>query len=601
MPKVFQLRFRQLSFRQFVAWGLASCLLLLSLSGCQFFQLKSAQASVPKMVLSSLSDPKTFNAALSQESNEVLPLIGAGLITENGETGKIEPELAESWVISPDGKKIVYTLKKNLKWSDGNPLTVDDVVFTFNDIYLNKAIPANARDILRVGESGALPTVRKLDEQRVEFSIPETFAPFLRVTGIGILPKHILQKSVETKDSDGKPNFLSTWGVDTKPLSNIVVCGPYLIENFRVGERVTLTRNPYYWRRGPKGEPQPYIEKIVIQSVENTDTDLLQFRSGGIDVTGVTADYYSLLKREEKQRGFKIYNGGPSLSTLYVSFNLNKGRNKAGKPYVDPIKSKWFNTVEFRQAIAHAIDRSKMLTNTYQGLGDLQHSMIGVQSPYYLSPQEGLKTYDYDLDKAKALLLKAGFKYNSNNELMDAEGHRVRFSLTTNAGNKIREALGSQIKQDLSKIGIQVDFNPIAFNALIEKLSNSQQWEFLLLGFGGGGVEPNSSFNIWAVDGVLHSFNQGPKPGQPPVKGWEVADWEKKISDLYIQGAQELDDAKRKTIYAEAQQLVQENLPFIYLITPISFSAVRDRIQNVKYSALGGSLWNIHELQIKEN
>ncbi len=588
-----------LPIRRWVAWGLVSCLMVLSLAGCQLFQLKSAQARVPQLVLTSLSDPKTFNAVLSQEVNETLGFIGEGLITENGENGKIEPALAESWTISTDGKQIVYTLKNNLKWSDGQPLTVDDVVFTYNDIYLNKTIPSSARDVLRVGKSGALPTVRKLDERRVEFSIPETFAPFLRVTGIGILPKHILRKSVETKNSEGRPNFLSVWGVDTRPLSNIVVCGPYTIESYRVGERVTLRRNPYYWRRGPQGEPQPYIQKIVIQLVENSDTDLLQFRNGGIDVTEVKADYFSILKREEKQRGFKVYNGGPSLDTLYLSFNLNKGINKAGKPFVDPIKSKWFNNVEFRQAIAYAIDRRKMLNNTYQGLGDLQHSMIGVQSPYYLSPKEGLKTYDYNLDKAKALLLKAGFKYNSKNELMDAEGNRVRFTLITNAENKIREALGAQVKRDLSKIGIQLDFNPMAFNAVIEKLTNSKQWDLLLLGFRGGGVEPNSSFNIWAAEGALHQFNKGPNPGESPIKGWEVSDWERKISDLYIQGSQELNDPKRKAIYAEAQQLIQENLPFIYLITPISFEAVRDRIQGVKYSALGGSLWNLYELKIK--
>jgi peptide/nickel transport system substrate-binding protein len=553
---------------------------------------------VPQLVLSSLSDPKTFNDALRQEVSEVLPLTLEGLITENGETGEIEPALAESWMVSEDGMTITYTLKDNLKWSDGQPLTVDDVVFTYNDIYLNKAIPASARDILRVGKEGLLPTVRKLDERRVEFSIPEPFAPFLRVTGLNIFPKHALQQAVATKDAQGKSNFLSVWGVNTRPLSKIVVCGPYMLEDYRVGERVTLRRNPYYWRKSPQGEAQPRIEKVSVQVVESTDTDLLQFRNGGIDVTDVTVDYFALLKREEKQRGFQLYNGGPSLSTLYLSFNLNKGQNKAGKPFVDPIKSQWFNTVEFRQAIAHVINRRAMLNNTYQGLGDLQHSMIGVQSPYYLSPQAGLKTYDYSLEKAKALLRKAGFTYNTNNELLDAQGHRVRFTLNTNAGNKIREALGAQIKQDLAALGIQVDFNPLAFNALIERIMNSRQWDSILLGFAGGGVEPNSSFNIWATDGALHSFNLGSNPGEPPIPGREVADWERRISDLYIQGAQELDEAKRKAIYGEAQQLVQEYVPFIYLITPLSFVAVHDRVQNVKYSALGGALWNIAELQL---
>jgi peptide/nickel transport system substrate-binding protein len=585
--------------RRWIIWGLVGCLLMVALAGCQG-QLKSAQAQGSRLVLSSLSDPKTFNAALSKETSEVLPLIGEGLITENGKTGKIEPALAESWKISPDGKQVIYTLKDNLKWSDGQPLTVDDVVFTYNEIVLNKAIPNNFRDGLRVGKSGALPTIRKVDERRVEFSVPEPFAPFLRSTGIGIMPKHILEESIKSKDAQGKSKFLSVWGVGTQPLSNIVVCGPYQIESYRVGERVILRRNPHYWRRGTQGEPQPYVERIAIEVVENTDTDLLQFRSGGIDVTDVTSDYFSLLKREEKLRGFKIYNGGPALQTLYLTFNLNKGRDKAGKPFVDSIKSKWFNTVEFRQAIAYATNRRDMLNNIYQGLGDLQHSMIPVQSPYYFSPKAGLKTYEYDLAKAKALLLQAGFKYNVNNELTDADGNRVRFSLITNASNKIRVSLGAQFKQDMANLGIQVDFNPMAFNTLVDKMSRSKQWDAIMLGFVGGGVEPHSSFNIWAVDGGLHAFNQGPLPDEPPIPGWKAAPWEQKISDLYIQGSQELNETKRKAIYGEAQQLAQEYLPFIYTIAPISFAAVRDRIQNVKYSPLGGALWNIHELKIAE-
>ncbi|MEW6492322.1 MAG: ABC transporter substrate-binding protein, partial [Cyanobacteriota bacterium] len=250
--------------------------------------------------------------------------------------------------------------------------------------------------------------------------------------------------------------------------------------------------------------------------------------------------------------------------------------------------------------VAYAIDRKTMINNLYRGLGEPQYSNLPVQSPYYLSPKEGLEAYDYNPEKAKELLLKAGFKYNAQGELLDAQGNRVRFTLITNAGNKLREAMGSQIKQDLSKIGIQVDFNPIAFNTLVDKLSNTLNWESHLLGFGGGGLEPNGSANVWLTEGGLHAFNQKPPVGQPPIQGWEVAPWEQEISNLYIQGALELDEQKRKAIYGEAQRLINENLPFIYLVNPLSMSAVRDRVDGIEYSALGGALWNVHELRITE-
>lgn len=162
--------------------------------------------------------------------------------------------------------------------------------------------------------------------------------------------------------------------------------------------------------------------------------------------------------------------------------------------------------------------------------------------------------------------------------------------------------MGAQIRQDLSKIGIQVDYNPISFNTLTDKLSNSLDWECYLLGFTGG-IEPHDGANAWLPDGGLHTFNQKPQPGQDPLIGWEVADWEAEIGRLYIKGAQELDEAKRKAIYAETQRLTQEYLPSIHLVCPLSLAAVRDRVEGVKYSALGslgGTLWNKYELKVRE-
>jgi peptide/nickel transport system substrate-binding protein len=575
---------------------IVAALIATSIAACNPTNFKSAAAQVPQLVTSILSDPKTFNYALSSESPNIFGLTYEGLITESYETGEVEPALAESWKISDDKLKIVFTLREGLKWSDGEPLTVDDVVFTYNDIYLNTEIPTDARDVMRIGETRKLPIVKKVDNRRVEFTVPEPFAPFLRsTTSAPILPAHALRESVKTKDQDGKPKFLTKWSVDTPP-DQLIVNGPYKLERYDTSQRVIFRRNPYYWRKDGQGNPQPYIERIIWQIVESTDTALLQFRSAGLDTVGVTPDYFSLLKKQEKQGNFKIYNGGPAAGTSFVVFNLNKGK-RDGKPLVDPIKSSWFNNVKFRQAVAYAIDRQTMINNTYRGLGKPQNSPISVQSPYYLSPEEGLKTYTFDPEKAKQLLIQAGFKYNNQNRLEDAQGNDVRFTLLTNSGNKIREAMGGQIKQDLSKIGIQVDFTPLAWNTYTDKLSNSLDWEVSLLGLTGG-LEPNDGANVWAPEGGLHMFNQKPQAGQKAIEGWEVSAWEKKIGELYIQGARELDEAKRKAIYGETQQITQENLPFIYLVNAYALSAVRNRFEGIKFSALGGAFWNIYEIKI---
>lgn len=124
-----------------------------------------------------------------------------------------------------------------------------------------------------------------------------------------------------------------------------------------------------------------------------------------------------------------------------------------------------------------------------------------------------------------------------------------------------------------------------------------------MLGFVSGGVEPHDASNIWLPDGGLHTFNQKFPGGQQPLIGRKVADWEAEIGRLYIQGAQEFDEAKRQEIYFETQRLTQEYLPYIYLVNPLAVVAVRDRLQGVKYSALGsqgGTFWNKYELKVAE-
>ncbi len=582
-------------FTKWRKWLILSIIAIaIGISSCQSIIQSSSAQTNNQLVAAILSDPKTFNPALSNESPNIFGYVGEGLITENGK-GEVEPALAESWLVSPDSKSITFTLKPNLKWSDGAPLTIDDVAFTFNEVYFNEAIPTDTRDILKIGKDRKLPTIKVLDANRIEFTTPEPFAPFLRTLGISILPAHKLRSTINQKDKDGKPVFLGTWGINTKP-KDLVSNGIFTLDSYTPGERLVFKKNPYYWRKDKQGKQQPYIEKLVWQIVESTDTSLVQFRSGGLDSYSVSPDFFSLLKKEEQKGGFKIYNGGPSTGTTFMSFNLNQGERN-GKALVDPIKSRWFNNVKFRQAIAYGTNRQRMINNIYRGLGAPQESPISVPSPYYFSREQGLPVYDYNPKKAKELFTAAGFKYTEQNKLIDDQGNPVRFTLLTNSGNKIREALGTQIKQDLALIGIEVDFTPIAFSLLIDKIDNSLEWDSLLIGFTGG-IEPNDGANFWSVDGGSHIFNLKPKKGSPQITDRQVADWEKKIDELYIQAAQELNEPKRRQLYIETQKITQENLPCIYLVNALSLSAIKNRVKGIDYSPISGAFWNLHELKL---
>jgi peptide/nickel transport system substrate-binding protein len=580
----------------------------IALMGCRSWMVKTKAAETSQIVLTTLQDPGTFNPALNQEFPSVFLFTFRGLTVEDGVTGEIRPDLAESWQVSEDGLRVTFILRDGLRWSDGHPLTAEDVLFTYQDVVFNDKIPTDAKDVMRIGDRRQFPEIRQLDERRVEFTLPEPFAPFIRSVdgppaGIYILPKHVLETAVRSLDSSGNSLFTSTWATDTDP-SKIVVNGPYQIEQYVPGERVIFRRNPYYWERDAQGNQLPYIERIVWQLAGTTDSQLIAFRSGDLDVIGdvrpLRPEYFSLLKQEETRGKFRLYNGGPWSGTTFISFNLNQGKDSKGQPLVDPIKSRWFNTKEFRQAIAYAINRPRMINNIYRGISAPQDSPVSVQSPYYLPPEKGLKTYDYNPDKAKQLLQSVGFQYNAAGQLLDSEGNRVRFTLITNAGNKIREALGAQIKTDLSEIGVQVDFNPIDFNTLISKLTDNRDWDCHLIGFTGG-VDPYSGANLWTSTGGSHNFNLGPQPGQPPITGWVASDWEQDIDRLFKAAARESDETKRQAIYAEFQEIVQEQLPVIHLVHEIALVAVRDRIQGLKYSGLPSwGLWNIQELSVRE-
>jgi peptide/nickel transport system substrate-binding protein len=570
---------------------LLSCTCWVGLVGCSL----SAAVQRPYLLDSTFGDPQTFNYYLSNgnTSSEVILLTLLGLTTLDPETLDWKPELAEKWDVYDDGLRIVFTMRQGLQWSDGAPLTAEDVEFTFNDIIFNEKIPTSSRDVMRIGESGQLPLVTLLDERRVEFRLPEPFAPFFQVAVAPLMPKHLLEAALKETDKAGNPKFLKTWSLNT-PVNQLVGSGPYLLEEYIPNQRIAFKTNPHYWKKGSQGESLPKIPRIVRQIVASQDNQLLQFRSGSLDEYELRASDFQLLKHEEDRSRFTIYNLGQTLDNSFFCFNLSKGTHpKTGQPVVSPVKSRWFNDVNFRQAVSYAIDRQAIVDSVLRGLGAPQTSVISPASPYYLSPEEGLPVYEYNPEKAKALLIKSGFRYNAQNRLLDLAGNPVRFTLNTNVGNSDREATGSLIKSDLDKIGIRVDFVPIEFSTLVNKFTSTFDWDAVMLSLGGGGTEPNSGANTWRSTGQLHMWNH------PAIPNREVTDWEREIDTIFVAGTRELEFEKRKALYDRFQIVVQEQLPLISTINPLSLVALRDRLQGTDPRPILGALWNLDKLVLE--
>ena len=409
-----------------------------------------------KIVINSISDPKSFNPIMAKETStsQAIGWCFEGLTETDGVTTEVKPCLAESWQISPDGLEWIFKLRKDVKWFDGKQFTADDVVFTFNKLVYNEDIPSSSRDVFTI--DGKEIKTEKIDDYTVKFILPKPFAPFLRQLSQEILPKHILEKSVQEK------KFTSIWGVNTNPLE-IIGTGPFYLKEYVPSQKLVLEKNPRYWRKDKEEKQLPYLDQLVILIVPDQDAGLLKFQSGEIDVLSLRGQDYSLLKVKEKDGKFKIYNCGATFGTNFLVFNQNPNALK-------PPKIDWFKNVEFRRAVAHLIDKKSIINNVMSGLAFPQNAAMGKSAVFFYN--DNVKRYDYNISKDKEILSDIGFKdKNKDGFLEDEKGNAVEFTILTNSENKEREQIGNIIVDDMRKAGLKVKFAPIQFNALVNKLS----------------------------------------------------------------------------------------------------------------------------------
>ena len=512
----------------------------------------------------------------------VTELIYEGLIRTNAVTLKEEPNLAERWTVSPDGLQWIFYLRRDVAWNDGKPFSADDVLFTFNDLIYNEKIPAPARDIFMI--EGQKFKVEKIDDNTVKFTLPVKFAPFLRGMGQAILPKHKLQKAAES----GQFNF--SLGIDTPP-QEVVGTGAYKLVIYNPGERIVFKRNPRYWKKSSSGDALPYIDKIIYLIVKNEDTAILKFFDNELDYLSVHGKDYPLLKPVEKEKNFTIYDTGPDFSTNFITFNQNPGANpNTQKPFVDPVKLKWFANLAFRQAVAHAIDKKKIIEILMNELGYPQYAAMSPSAGFFYNPN--VIKYEYDLSKAKEILTQAGFTDRDDDGVIeDPEGHPVQFNLITNSGSLERIQIASIIRHDLQKLGMKVNFVQLEFNSLVSKISSTYDWEAIVLGLTGG-IELHFGKNVWASSGHLHLWH--------PLQKSPATEWEKRLDEIFNQGVQELDEKKRKVLYDEFQLIVSKELPVIYTVLESNMFAVRNKFGNLNPTAYGGAFHNLDEIYIKE-
>ena len=545
-----------------------------------------SQAPVGKfggeLILSVIGEgPKTFNPCNTKDatSSAMAGMLYDGLLTTDAKNGKVVPLLAKSYSI--DGNDYIINLRRGIKWSDGKPITVDDVMYTYEEIVFKGLGNPSITDSMKI--DGKLPVLTKVDDYTVKFTTQKPFAPFLRQLSYPIVPKHYF-KPYSDKGASVFNAFLNT---NTNPKS-IVSNGAFKLKEYVAAQRVVFEKNPHYYKINLKNQRLPYLDKVVYLIVGDTNNEILKFEAKEIDVIGLKGNTVAAYKEREANSDYTIFNLGANNGTLFLAINLNDRADKNGKYYVDSVKQKWFRNKEFRKAIDLAVDRKNMVQNIAFGVAEPLYTAESINSIYL---NKNIKGHEADKKQALKLLENQGFTLK-NKKLYDKQGNLVQFDLYTNAGNLEREALGVVIKQDLEDLGMKVNFKPIEFNSLVNKLTNTYDWDMVIMGLTGSPLEPHDGKNVWTSKGTLHLFNMN-----VPVN--QRLEWEKELDEIFEQGALKITFEDRKPLYDRYQEIIYEENPVIYLYSSKQIYAIRKKIKNVFPSALNGLLYNLDELYIE--
>ncbi|MDR1168122.1 MAG: ABC transporter substrate-binding protein [Heliobacteriaceae bacterium] len=539
------------------------------------------------LVMSTIGEgPKTFNPFNTKDATSAAlsELMYDGLVTTDPQTGETVPKLAKSYEIK--GNDYIMHLRRGIKWSDGKPITADDVVFTWRNIIFDGFGNTSARDSVVI--DGKLPTVRKADDYTVIFTTPQPFAPFLRLLAGPIAPKHVFEPAVKK----GKAYFETFFSTNANP-KNFVTSGPFRMVEYVPAQRVVYERNPDYYIINTENRKLPYLDKVIYLIVGDLNNEVLKFEGGEIDLINLHGANAARFKARERYSDFAMYNLGPDTGTMYMGINQNNRRNEKGEFYVNSKKQKWFRDKNFRQAVDFALDRKNMVLNIANGLAAPLFTPESLNSVFL---NKTLKPYGRNLDKSRELLKKSGFYQDGKGRLTDKYGNRVEFDLYTNAGNTEREAIGVMVKQDLEDLGMKVNFKPIEFNSLVNKLVSTLDWDMVIMGLTGSPLEPNGGKNVWLSDGTLHVFNQRLEKDRRSKR----LPYEARIDELFKQGALAVKFEDRKKYYDEYQKIVYDEKPFIYIYSPIRIAAMRKKFKNVFPSSLGGLTHNVEEIYAED-
>jgi peptide/nickel transport system substrate-binding protein len=492
------------------------------------------------LVEANISDISQLNSVLTSDtaSAQVISMMFEGLLISKP-NGDLVPGLASAMPqVSSDGKTYTFKLRQNLKWSDGQPLTSDDVLFTFNMMFAPEYKPVNSprRSDLELN----LQSITAPDAQTVVFTTKNVWAPFLALHAQReIMPKHVLgslaPSAINTADFNAGP-----------PATN----GAFKFVRWDKGQQVVLARNESYWRG------QTYLDQYVYKVVPDSVTLTNQLKTGEVDFGPVDPSLWDGLATADNVDRLTPF--GVPIFTFYA-YNL------------DPAKpaSKMFQDVQVRQALLLALDRQAMADRVYFKQATVADS---VEPPISWAHVAAKPSYPFDKAKAESLLDAAGWAKGSDG-IRAKNGVQLKFTMITNQGNKQRESLLQIMQQSWSDIGVSATPQLIQFPQLVTQITNQRTFDVFLVGFN------------WSQDPDESSLfaSNATNPG-----GFNGAFFKNsQVDSVLAQAATTLDQGKRKTLYAQFQNLMAEQVPAPILLFNKGLWAVSKRVQNINAGVFG--------------
>ena len=532
-----------------------------------------------QLVVIERAEPRTLNpvVAVDAPSKEILARTTADLIHVDRETQQPQPALARSWTVSPDGRRFTLSLRHGVRFSDGQPFDADDVVFSFT-VYLDEKVGSPQRDLLIVGDKPI--TVRKIDQYTVQVDLAEPYAIGERLfDSVAMLPRHLL----ETPYTEGR--LARMWAVGTAA-DAFAGLGPFRLREYVPGQRLTLERNPFYWKTDRAGTHLPYLDRLVFVFVPSEDAQALRFQAGDADVTTrLSAANFEVLMRDRGRRNYDLLDAGPGLDYTFLFFNQNTVASNDA-PQVARRRG-WFRQLAFRQAVSLAIDRDAIVRLVYRGRATPLWGHVPPGNKLWVN--RSLPRPSRSPDRARERLRSAGFSWNAAGALVDKDGQAVDFTIVTNTGNTERIQIATIVQDDLKQVGIRVGVVTLELRTLLQRLLTTHDYDACVLALGASDGDPSTEMNVWLSSGGTHLWN--------PEQASPATPWEAEIDTLMRRQLTERDVQARKRLYDRVQELVAENLPVISLVSPSVLAGTTKGLGNLRPTIFDHhALWNVDEL-----